>query len=88
MAGSIPGARKSLFLDMLGGCFCGFLHMLGHVGGHFFGGVGALFGRVGVTFWSGRGHFFVKFGMSWDVSGSGLGTFLDRFGKDLETKCR
>ena len=58
--------------------------MLGHVGGHFFGGVGALFGRVGVTFWSGRGHFFVKFGMSWDVSGSGLGTFLDRFGKVLE----
>ena len=37
-----------------------------------------------VTFWSGRGHFFVKFGMSWDVSGSGLGTFLDRFGMVLE----
>ena len=36
-----------------------------------------------VTFWSGRGHFFVNFGMSWEVSGSGLGTFLDRFGKVL-----
>ena len=47
--------------------------MLGHVGRHF-----------GDTFWSGRGHFFVIFGMSWDVSGSGLGTFLDRFGMVLE----
>ena len=37
-----------------------------------------------VTFWSGRGHFFVNFGMSWDVSGSGLGMFLDRFGMVLE----
>ena len=36
-----------------------------------------------VTFLSGRGHFFVNFGMSWEVSGSGLGTFLDRFGKVL-----
>ena len=27
-----------------------------------------------------RGHFFVNFGMSWNVSGSGLGTFSDRFG--------
>ena len=27
-----------------------------------------------------RGHFFVNFGMSWDVSGSGLGTFSDGFG--------
>ena len=70
MPGSIPGARKSLFLDMLGGCFLGFLHMLGHVGGHFFD-----------TFWSGRGRFFVKLGMSWDVSGSGLGRFLDGFGR-------
>ena len=34
-----------------------------------------LFGRVGAT--------FSIFGMSWDVSGSGLGTFLDRFGKVL-----
>ena len=42
------------------------------------------FGRVGVTFWSGWGHFFVIFGMSWEVTGSGLGTFLDRFGKVLE----
>ena len=33
------------------------------------------------SFW---GHFFVNFGMSWDVSGSGLGMFLDGFGKVLE----
>ena len=33
---------------------------------------------------SGRGHFFVNFGMSWDVSGSGLGTFSDGFGMVLE----
>ena len=33
------------------------------------------------SFW---GHFFVNFGMSWDVSGSGLGMFLDRLGKVLE----
>ena len=44
---------------------------------------GTLLREVGVTFWSGRGHFFVIFGMSWEVSGSGLGTFLDRFGKVL-----
>ena len=31
-----------------------------------------------------RGHFFVNFWMSWDVSGSGLGTFSDRFGMVLE----
>ena len=65
--------------------------LFGHVGKAFswiFTHVGAcggtLLGRVGVTFWSGRGHFFVIFGMSWDVSGSGLGTFLDGFGKVLE----
>ena len=34
-----------------------------------------------------RGHFFVNFGMSWDVSGSGLGTFWDGFGTVLK-KCR
>ena len=28
------------------------------------------------SFW---GHFFVNFGMSWDVSGSGSGTFSDGF---------
>ena len=33
------------------------------------------------SFW---GNFFVNFGMSWDVSGSGLGTFSDRFGMVLE----
>ena len=31
-----------------------------------------------------RDHFFVNFGMSWDVSGSGLGAFSDRFGMVLE----
>ena len=30
-----------------------------------------------------RGHLFINFGMSWDVSGSGLGTFSDRFGMVL-----
>ncbi len=33
--------------------------------------------------WSDWGHFFINFGMSWDVSGSGLGTFLDGFGMVL-----
>ena len=33
------------------------------------------------SFW---GHFFVNFGMSWDVSGSGLGTSSDRFGMVLQ----
>ena len=71
--GSIPGSRKITFLGHVGRAFLGLLHMLGHVGGH-----------LGDTFWSGRGHFFVIFGMSWDVSGSGLGMFLDRFGMVLE----
>ena len=31
-----------------------------------------------------RGHFFVIFGMSWDVFGSGLGTFSDGFGMVLK----
>ena len=31
-----------------------------------------------------RDHFFVNFGMSWDVSGSGLGMFSDGFGMVLE----
>ena len=46
---------------------------------------------LGDTFERGWGHFLVGsgslfeiFGMSWDVSGSGLGTFLDWFGKVLE----
>ena len=30
------------------------------------------------------GSLFVNFGMSWDVSGSGLGTFSDGFGMVLE----
>ena len=33
-----------------------------------------------------RGHFFVNFGMSWDVSGSGLGTFSDGFGMVSQKK--
>ena len=70
--GSIPRVRKSLFWGVLGRCFLGFLH------------VGGLLGRVGVIFWSGRGHFFVIVGMSWEVSGSGLGMFLDRFAKVLK----
>ena len=65
-----------------------FLGHVGMVGCWIFTHVGAcrgtLLGGVGVTFWSGRGNFFVIFGMSWEVSGSGLGTFLDRFGKVLE----
>ena len=31
-----------------------------------------------------RGNFFVNFGMSWDVSGSGLGTFSDGLGMVLK----
>ena len=31
-----------------------------------------------------RGHLFVNFGMSWDVSGNGLGTFSDGFGMVLK----
>ena len=46
------------------------------LGGHFWSGWG--------HFWSGRGHFLVEFGMSWDVSGSGQGTFSDGFGMVLE----
>ena len=34
-----------------------------------------------------RDHFFVNFGMSWDVSGSGLATFSDGCGLALK-KCR
>ena len=41
-----------------------------------------------VTLWRhflvGSGSLFRDFGMSWEVSGSGLGMFLDRFGKVLE----
>ena len=31
-----------------------------------------------------RGHVFITFGMSWDVSGSGVGTVSDGFGMVLE----
>ena len=51
-------------------------------------GVGPGIGRSPVRFpararsvW---GHFFINFGMSWDVSGSGLGAFSDGFGMVLE----
>ena len=51
-------------------------------------GVGPGIGRSPVRFparaRSVRGHLFVDFGMSWDVSGSGLGTFSDGFGMVLE----
>ena len=64
-----------------------FLGRVGKVFSWIFTHVGACWGtllrEVGVTFWSGRGHFLVVFGMSWEVSGSGLGMFLDRFGKVL-----
>ena len=30
------------------------------------------------------GNLFINFGMSWDVSGSGLGMFWDGFGMVLE----
>ena len=50
--------------------------------------LGPEIGRSWVRFPASRGsfrdHFFVNFGMSWDVSGSGLGTFSDRFGMVLE----
>ena len=35
-----------------------------------------------------RGHVFVNFGMSWNVSGNGLGTFLDGFGMVLKKNIR
>ena len=41
-----------------------------------------------VIFWSGWGNLFINFGMSWDVSGSGLGTFSDGFGMVLEKNVR
>ena len=63
--GSIPGVRKSLFWGVLGRCFLGFLHMLGHVGGHFWEGLGSLFGRVGVTFSSFLGCLGKCLGVVW-----------------------
>ena len=51
-------------------------------------GVGQGVGRSPVRFpaprRSVRGHFFIDFGMSWDVSGSGLGTVSDGFGMVLK----
>ena len=80
VAGSIPGARKPLFRDLLGMSLYAFLHMLGQVWGTFGGSLLVGWGH----FWSGWGHFLVEFGMSWDVSGSGQGTFSDGFGMVLE----
>ena len=81
-------------LEAGGGRFdswCAQVTFFGHVGRVFlwiFTYVGTCLGTFfwwgGVTFWSGRGHFFVKFGMSWDVSGSGRGTFSDGFGMVLK----
>ena len=45
---------------------------------------GSIPGSPKVISGSFRGHFFVNFGMSWDVSGSGLGMFSDGFGMVLE----
>ena len=54
-------------------------------------GLGGRVGRSPVRFpaprRSVRGHFFVNFGMSWDVSGSGLGMFSDGLGMVLK-KCQ
>ena len=44
---------------------------------------GSIPGAPGSLFWSGRGQLFVICGMSWEVSGSGLGTFLDGIGMVL-----
>ena len=41
-------------------------------------------GRFGVIFSSTLDHLFINSGMSWDVAGSGLGTFSDGFGMVLE----
>ena len=43
----------------------------------------SVWGNLFINFW----YFFIIFGMSWDVSGSGLGMFLDGRGMVL-TKCR
>ena len=76
--GSIPAVRKSHSLVMSGRHFFDFFTCWSLLGDTFERGWG--------HFWSGRGHFFVIFGMSWEVSGSGLGMFLDRFWKVLK-KC-
>ena len=47
-------------------------------------GIGRSPGRFPAPPRSVRGHFFINFGMSWDVSGSGLGTFSDGFGRVLK----
>ena len=73
--GSIPDSRKVTFF--------------GHVGKAFsliFTHIGPCWETLWRHFLGGSGSIFEIFGMSWDVSGSGLATFLDRFGKVLE-KC-
>ena len=47
---------------------------------------GSIPGSPKVISGSFRDHFFDNFGMSWDVSGSGLGTFSDGFGMVLKNK--
>ena len=75
-----PGCASHFFGACWEGVFLDFYTYFGMSGDTF----ETLFGGVGVTFWSGWGHFFVIFGMSWEVSGSGPGTFLDRFWKVLK----
>ena len=47
-------------------------------------GIGRSWVRVPAPRRSCLGNLFVNFGMSWDVSGIGLGTFSDGFGMVLE----
>ena len=75
-----PGCASHFFWVCWEGIFFDFYTCWGMLGDTF----ETLFGGVGVTFWSGWGHFFVISGMSWEVSGSGPGTFLDRFWKVLK----
>ena len=46
-------------------------------------GIGRLPVRFPVSRRSFRGHFFINYGMSWDLSRSGLGIFSDGFGMVL-----
>ena len=72
MPGSIPGARKSLFGDMLGWHFCGFLHMLGHVWGHLLVGSGPFFRDL-----------FDVLGCVWEWSGDVFGWIWEGLGKNV-----
>ena len=59
MAGSIPGAREPLFLDLLGRSVYAFLDMLGPGWGHFVVGLG--------RFWDGFGIVWGGIGVLWGV---------------------